>query len=174
MNSYQLKHKDDPEYKAKNAARAREWYKNNKKRALTRVNERAKNTREEKAAYDKEYYQKNKEKKAAYYKAWRELHPTKPTDNVRQWRKAHPVERRLQNQARRTKTKGVKIVKEQIQNWESRICGVCDEYIEDKFHIDHIIPIAKGGPHSQENLQLTHPVCNMSKGARLLDSASKW
>lgn len=174
MNSYQLKHKDDPEYKAKNAARARRWYEENKERAQARINERAKATRAEKAAYDKAYYQKNKEKKVAYYKTWRAANPSKPTDNVRQWRRAHPIERRLQSQARRAKTNGVKIIKEDIHNWDTRICGVCNEYIEDKFHIDHIIPLAKGGPHSQENLQLTHPVCNMSKGARLLDSASKW
>lgn len=173
MNSYQLKHKDDPEYKAKNAARAREWYKNNRERALTRVNERAKLTREQKSAYDKEYYQKNKERKAAYYKEWMKKNPTKPAENVRNWRKNNPVERRLLNQARRAKTRGVKICKEEIVNWESRLCGICNEYIEDKYHIDHIVPLAKGGLHAQDNLQLAHPICNMSKGARLLDMATK-
>jgi len=168
MNSYQLKHKDDPEYKAKNAERARVWYENNKEKALKRINEKAKLTRKEKSEYDKEYYQKNKAKRAAYYQAWKKANPTKPTENVRKWRKANPVERRLQSQARRAKTKGVVVIKEDICNWESRICGVCELYIEDNYHIDHITPLAKGGPHETSNLQLTHPVCNMSKGARLL------
>jgi 5-methylcytosine-specific restriction endonuclease McrA len=32
--------------------------------------------------------------------------------------------------------------------------------------IDHIVPIAKGGKHVRENLQLAHKLCNQRKGAR--------
>lgn len=36
-----------------------------------------------------------------------------------------------------------------------------------RFHIDHKIPVARGGKHVRENLQVTHAKCNQAKGARL-------
>ena len=33
--------------------------------------------------------------------------------------------------------------------------------------MDHVIPLAKGGASTLENLQLTCPSCNMSKGMKL-------
>jgi 5-methylcytosine-specific restriction endonuclease McrA len=35
-----------------------------------------------------------------------------------------------------------------------------------EFEVDHVRPIAKGGRHSEDNLQLTHRRCNRKKGAR--------
>jgi 5-methylcytosine-specific restriction endonuclease McrA len=35
-----------------------------------------------------------------------------------------------------------------------------------KFHLDHIEPLARGGSHEPENLQLLCPPCNLRKGAK--------
>jgi 5-methylcytosine-specific restriction endonuclease McrA len=32
-------------------------------------------------------------------------------------------------------------------------------------HIDHVIPLARGGEHSYANAQAAHGPCNMRKGA---------
>lgn len=38
----------------------------------------------------------------------------------------------------------------------------------DNFHVDHIIPISKGGAEWElSNLELSCPGCNLSKGARM-------
>jgi len=42
------------------------------------------------------------------------------------------------------------------------------EFIGDGYHIDHIIPLAKGGIHTKNNIQLLKPSINMSKGASIL------
>lgn len=82
------------------------------------------------------------------------------------WKAAHRVEETLAQQARHTKTKG-KIIKEDIENWHSRICGICNKLIEADFHIDHKTPLAKGGLHVVENLQLAHSSCNLKKRDKL-------
>jgi 5-methylcytosine-specific restriction endonuclease McrA len=35
----------------------------------------------------------------------------------------------------------------------------------DKFHVDHVIPITKGGLHTIENLKVIPAICNLRKGA---------
>lgn len=55
------------------------------------------------------------------------------------------------------------------------ICGLCDEDVDptlkwpDPFmqSLDHIVPLAKGGGHVSENVQLAHLVCNVRKGTSL-------
>lgn len=170
MNKYHEKHKNDEDYKARNAIRAKLWYEKNREKALARINAQAKLKKSQKAEYDKQYYLKNKEKKRLYYEEWYAKDPSKAIDNVRSWRKEHPVEHSLHNGARRAKTNGVKIVKEEIHNWESRVCPLCNKIIEDKHHIDHIVPLSMGGKHEVTNLQLTHPVCNLRKHNKLANS----
>lgn len=47
------------------------------------------------------------------------------------------------------------------------ICGICGTPVDPKrFHVDHIIALAKGGEHSYANVQLAHPACNHRKGDR--------
>lgn len=55
------------------------------------------------------------------------------------------------------------------------ICQLCHEPIEDRLFgkrdpgmpsIDHVIPLARGGSHALDNLQLAHLQCNLSKGDR--------
>jgi 5-methylcytosine-specific restriction endonuclease McrA len=52
------------------------------------------------------------------------------------------------------------------------ICAICDEpVIYEPAHIDHIVPLARGGTHTSNNLQFTHARCNLAKGAKLLMKA---
>jgi 5-methylcytosine-specific restriction endonuclease McrA len=32
------------------------------------------------------------------------------------------------------------------------------------FHIDHVVALARGGPHAYSNVQIAHPFCNRAKG----------
>lgn len=51
-------------------------------------------------------------------------------------------------------------------------CGLCGDRVEqglkwpnpDALSLDHILPIAKGGKHTRDNVQLAHLRCNWSKG----------
>ena len=45
---------------------------------------------------------------------------------------------------------------------------LCYGYGKSPFHIDHIIPVSKGGKTTEKNLQLACAKCNMQKGNRIL------
>lgn len=43
---------------------------------------------------------------------------------------------------------------------------VCRKLLRKRFHIDHIVPVSRGGPNWPKNLQLLCATCNASKGAK--------
>ncbi len=49
-------------------------------------------------------------------------------------------------------------------------CPVCKDALAmdgaQKCHIDHVVPLAAGGTHTDDNVQLLCPDCNVSKGAK--------
>lgn len=51
------------------------------------------------------------------------------------------------------------------------VCGICLSAIDpsERWHVDHIIPISRGGSHSYANTQPAHAACNVAKGDRLPD-----
>ncbi len=47
------------------------------------------------------------------------------------------------------------------------ICGVCKKWVKPKHaSMDHALALINGGTHTYNNLQITHLVCNLRKGAR--------
>lgn len=56
------------------------------------------------------------------------------------------------------------VEKYKVQDGRCAYCG-CDLMVS-KYHIDHIKPIVKGGSNGPENVQLTCPKCNLSKGKK--------
>lgn len=46
-------------------------------------------------------------------------------------------------------------------------CWWCREPVGDTYHVDHVIPLAKGGSNGPENICISCPTCNYAKGAQL-------
>ena len=46
-------------------------------------------------------------------------------------------------------------------------CGICGGLLGEKVHLDHIVPLSKGGPSTYENMQVAHPWCNLIKSNKL-------
>lgn len=90
----------------------------------------------------------------------------------RRYRARYPEKMRSRAASRRaTKVEGLKrfgwIDYRLIDNYYTRLCGICGLLIESSFEVDHIIPLSRNGSHTLGNLQITHPVCNRVKHGRL-------
>ena len=54
-----------------------------------------------------------------------------------------------------------------LWNIQKGRCAFClKPLVKFAFHVDHYVPLAKGGAHERSNLRLLHKKCNLSKGAR--------
>ena len=50
------------------------------------------------------------------------------------------------------------------------LCGICGEFIApDKFTLDHIVPLARGGSNSLDNIQCCCKKCNIAKADSMPD-----
>jgi 5-methylcytosine-specific restriction endonuclease McrA len=52
-----------------------------------------------------------------------------------------------------------------LEEYQGLKCNHCSTCIREKYHIDHNIPLSRGGSNKRENLQLLCPPCNLRKGA---------
>lgn len=64
-----------------------------------------------------------------------------------------------------------KVNYQQILERDGMWCYICESDIlpHHKIQFDHVIPLARKGPHSNENIKVTHDVCNHRKHTRLLE-----
>lgn len=53
--------------------------------------------------------------------------------------------------------------------WQRKKCYYCDEDIRERHHVDHQIPLVKGGSNEYSNLVLACPPCNMRKGYKQIE-----
>ena len=85
-------------------------------------------------------------------------------------------QRRLTNRARRSVGgPPERISKAKVYERDKGICGLCGRRcVPPAFHVDHIIPISRGGADRYDNVRLTCPGCNMDKGTRLDGEQFQW
>ena len=49
----------------------------------------------------------------------------------------------------------------------TKLCPQCNTNLKNKkIHLDHYIPLSKGGEHTLSNLVISCPHCNLSKNAK--------
>lgn len=153
--------------------------------------------REQLLTYQRNWQRNNRSKMKSYDDKWREANPeaakesdrkkkhkhyhshpeyrVKTVDRMRIWvennrdqHRANVREASHRRCARKYATSIGPINYKQLRADSNGLCGICKEPLNDsKIEYDHIIPLARGGTHTQDNLQLSHPRCNRVKNARL-------
>lgn len=114
------------------------------------------------------------------HRCW-ENHAEEYRADKKQWRKTHKfVDREsLRRRAQREhegNTQVTPIDYEHILERDGAWCYICEKDIlpEDEIEFDHVIPIARHGFHSEENIKVAHKVCNRRKHARLLSEMTPY
>jgi 5-methylcytosine-specific restriction endonuclease McrA len=113
----------------------------------------------------------NREKKNARRRAWGLNNAQRHRETNKRWRDSHPIEvglfRKRWRAARRNSQIGP-ITAAQILDLyvkQRGLCAICRKKLTEQ-HVDHIEPLAKGGAHVINNLQLLCPPCNVRKSDR--------
>jgi len=77
---------------------------------------------------------------------------------------------RNRENTRRRQTNGEPVSYVAILARWGMVCHICTLGIESlaDLHMDHLIPLSKGGPHTAANIRPSHALCNLRKGARLI------
>jgi|JI9StandDraft_1071089.scaffolds.fasta_scaffold05542_2 5-methylcytosine-specific restriction endonuclease McrA len=143
------------------------------------------------SAYTKEHYSKNKavyiaksahwqslnpEKKrassAATARRYRQQHPEESRARFRKYKKANPqkfAEHENRRRARKLNAVVEKIDREVIYRRDNGTCHICGKRVTFKtMELDHVIPLARGGNHTEDNLKTAHPTCNRRKWAHIV------
>lgn len=116
--------------------------------------------------------EQERDKRLAYFRAYRERNKDRIATQARAWHKAHPQSRLNGNHRRRARVAGVyaeSVYMPELYERDKGICGLCGLDVSlNQASIDHIIPISIGGPHTMENVQLAHRLCNVARKDKLL------
>jgi len=97
----------------------------------------------------------NPERTRSYNRAWKNRNPAKVQ------------ELRMRYNAQKVAATIETVDYEAIYRRDKGICHICLNPVpKSRLHFDHVIPLSKGGPHSMENIKVSHARCNVKKGNR--------
>ena len=139
--------------------------------------------KEKSKAYRLKHKNEKNQKDAAYAKAnpevnrrasakYRMNNPEKAKLSAKKWRQNNPEFGRAKSQKRRRRLESDNylITKKEMRNLYKQPCLYCGAPSE---HIDHIVPLSRGGKHSIGNLTGACASCNLSKGSKFITEWKK-
>jgi 5-methylcytosine-specific restriction endonuclease McrA len=112
--------------------------------------------RAEQAAYSAAYSADHREAQKAYKAAYYAAYPEKRAVGGRN--------RRARKRAAPGKHTAADI--KRLLLLQKSKCSCCRKSITKGYHVDHIVPLARGGSNDPYNLQLLCPTCNLKKRAK--------
>lgn len=111
----------------------------------------------------------NPERKRISDTKWRKANKDKIKKSANKYQTSHP-ERQSdfyhKRKALKLKNGVFEISKKFLKNLYSSPCNCCGKYGD--IHMDHIIPLSRGGRHSEGNLQPLCSKCNLSKSDKTM------
>jgi 5-methylcytosine-specific restriction endonuclease McrA len=122
-------------------------------------------------AYSAKYRSLNLFEERAKSRDWNTANAERVKATTLAWTKANPEVIRVRSHNRRAKKSknGGKLSKglvAKLFKLQQGMCPCCAQPLGDDFHMDHINPLALGGPNIDENIQLLRQRCNNQKSAQ--------
>ena len=151
--------------------RHRLYYQNNKNDISKKAKEYRENNIDNIVYVKKEYYENNKDKILKKAKEYRIKNKEKILSFLKEYRKTYnyKISKRNSENKRRTLTKSGDVTTIQLRELieGAKKCYWCESKINKKdYHIDHFVPLSKGGSHTISNLVIACPKCNLKKNAK--------
>jgi len=186
--------KSRAEYRVNNAQKKKDqdkaWRENNKQRCIDNAKRWASLNAEKSKAIKRAYSDRNLETVRLRARLWAENNPEKARINHKKWRDSNKDKIRERSatwasenkdaryascsrrRALKNKSGGSHTSLDVLKIFESQRgnCASCEVELfnsgNNKFHVDHIIPISRGGRNDKYNLQCLCPGCNLRKHAK--------
>lgn len=114
----------------------------------------------------------NPEKVKEKHRNWRIANPEKARENLLRWSKENPEKIRAYSARRRARkldapgSHSAEDIHLQYKSQRGK-CWHCGKKVGDTYHVDHLIPLYKGGSNDARNIVISCPTCNSSKGAKM-------
>lgn len=164
-------------WRAENPERKREmhkaWYEANRGRVRAAGKAWAEANPEKVLASKVKWKEANPGKHLAQGAAWRKANQERYRAGIIKWNMENPevVRRYKQNRRARKLAAGGTLSRGlagRLLVEQKGLCACCGRPLTE-WHLDHIVPLAKGGPNTDDNVQLLLPRCNLRKGAKTMD-----
>lgn len=118
------------------------------------------------------HYHRNQERLTTAMRIAYQIDSTSKLESRRAYHAAHPEVARRHGAKRRALKHNAFVEHVEplvVLELDDGVCGICGEDVNPfDFHVDHAIPLVRGGEHSYANAQVAHPVCNLRKNASVL------
>lgn len=140
--------------KVKESLASRPGWKEHKREYDRARNERLKEALTE---YRKDYYLRNRERKLAYSREWAAKNP-----DLRR-----TISQNYKHRRRMAESSGMS--GRELAKWkreQPKVCHWCGAKCAKHYHVDHYVPLSKGGRHQADNLVIACGPCNLRKSAK--------
>ena len=174
------KYHSDPVYRATCLAAGNKYYAGCDKEAKSRWGKEYLKLHKAEIYATKKKYLSNPEiaakRKVQLSEAWAKRYaadPQKYRDIRANYDRMHPEQHKLRGQNRRAKKRGAlgKLsigLSEKLMTLQRGKCACCKTNLKiSKHHLDHVMPLSRGGANEDTNIQLLCPPCNLKKHAKL-------
>lgn len=125
---------------------------------------------ERRKAFYLEWQRKNRDKVRAYQSKWRSENPERVLEYSRTYvannrEKVYAGNKRSELRRHLLMAEAEVIVRSEIYERDNGRCHICGKQVSrDDFHVDHLVPLSRGGRHTRDNVALAHPTCNLRRG----------
>ena len=125
----------------------------------------------QKKALFKAWYDANRQAFLASKAQSRLANPEPFKERYKRWATANKAHVLANNRARASRLKGAEgrhagAEITELLRQQRGLCAYCRAPLKRGYHVDHIVPLAKGGSNWVTNIQLTCRTCNMRKSAK--------